>query len=309
MLASPGVVNGVVYVGSKDNHVYALSARTGRQAWKTQVGWVLIAPVVIGEMVCVTTDTGEFSAIHASSGTVAWQVRTGIPAAFTRPWTVSGGNVILCSATGPLQAYDVATGGQGRAYGSADQFYRAAGAARGIVYAMDESGNLHAFHAGTGALLWNRAVVTGGDIPSTGLVAGGGAIYVGTTGGTLYSVDARNGQVNWSHPMGSELESDPVVADGKVYLTDTGGKLSAITADGKVAWQHTSVAGTAGPAVAGGKVYISTNLALQELDAKSGDAGWSFSSPAYGAFVSTPAVAGGLVYIGCTDDSIYALRA
>jgi outer membrane protein assembly factor BamB len=309
VLASPGVVNGVVYVGSKDNHVYALSARSGRQAWKSKLGWVLLAPVVIGEMVCVTTDTGDFSALHASSGTVAWQVRTGVPAAFARPWTVSGGNVILCSTSGPLQAYDVATGGQGRAYGSPNQFYRAAGAARGIVYAMDESGILHAFRAGTGAPLWNRAVIADGDIASTGLVAGNGDLYVGTAGGTLYSVDARNGQVNWSHAMGSELESDPVVADGTVYVTGTGGKLYAITAGGKVAWQHASAAGTAGPAVAGGKVYVSTNLALQELDAKSGDAGWSYSPPDYGAFVSTPAVAGGLIFIGSTDNSLYALRA
>jgi outer membrane protein assembly factor BamB len=56
-------------------------------------------------------------------------------------------------------------------------------------------------------------------------------------------------------------------------------------------------------------VYVSTGIALQELDARSGDAGWSFSPPGSGAFVSTPAVAGGLVFIGCTDDSIYALRA
>jgi len=260
-------------------------------------------------MVCVTTDTGEFSAIHASSGTVAWQVRTGVPAAFARPWTISGGNVILCSTAGPLQAYDVATGGQGRAYGSPDQFYRAAGAARGIIYAMDESGALHAFRARTGAPLWNRAVVADGDVPSTGLVVGNGDIYVGTTSGTLYSVDLRTGHTNWSYATGSELESDPVVADGTIYVTDTGGKLHAITAGGKLAWQHASAPGTAGAAVAGGKVYVSTDIALQELDEKSGDAGWSYSPPSYGAFVSTPAVAGGLVYIGCTDDSLYALRA
>jgi outer membrane protein assembly factor BamB len=115
--------------------------------------------------------------------------------------------------------------------------------------------------------------------------------------------------VNWSYPTGNELESAPVVADGTVYVADTSGKLHAITLAGKSAWQHASAPGLAGPAVAHGKVYVSTGIAVQELDAKSGDAGWSFSPPGSGAFVSTPAVAGGLVFIGCTDDSIYALRA
>jgi eukaryotic-like serine/threonine-protein kinase len=74
-------------------------------------------------------------------------------------------------------------------------------------------------------------------------------------------------------------------------------------------WQHSAGAGLEGPAAAGGKVYVSTGIALQELDAKSGDAGWSYSPPTSGAFASTPAVADGLVFIGCTDDSVYALRA
>jgi outer membrane protein assembly factor BamB len=309
VLASPGVANGVVYVGSKDNYVYAVSARAGTQVWRSQVGWVLLAPQAVGDMVCVVTNTGEFSAIHAGSGTVAWQVRTGVPAAFARPWAVSGRNVILCSTTGPLQAYDAATGGQGRTYGSQGQFYRTASAAGGMVYAMDESGTLHAFGARSGALLWNTAVVNNGDVPSTSLVVGGGAVYVGSTGGTLYSVNARTGHANWSYPTGNELESAPVVTDGRVYFTDTGGKLYALTAAGKPAWQHAAGAGLEGPAAAGGKVYVSTGIALQELDAKSGDAGWSYSPPTSGVFVSTPAVADGLVFIGCTDDSVYALRA
>jgi outer membrane protein assembly factor BamB len=218
--------------------------------------------------------------------------------------------VILCSTTGPLQAYDVATGGQGATFGPQGQFYRAAAAAGGIIYAMDDSGALHAFSEGTGAPLWNTAVVTDGGMPSTSVVAGGGDIYVGSTSGTLYSVDATTGHLNWSFPTGNGLESEPAVAGGMVYVTDTTGRLYAITAQGgKPAWQHTSEPGIAGPAVTGGKVYVSTGMALQELDAKSGDAGWSYSSPRYGVFASTPAVADGLVFIGCTDDSIYALRA
>lgn len=204
----------------------------------------------------------------------------------------------------------MATGGQGRTYGSPDQFYRAVAAAGSVIYAMDESGTLHAFGARTGAPLWNTAVVSDGGVPSTSVVVGGGDIYVGTTGGTLYSVDAKTGHVNWSYPTGNELESAPVVAGGIVYAADTSGKLYAIKAGGKPAWQHASApGGIAGPAVARGKVYVSTGIAVQELDARSGDAGWSYSPPDSGAFASTPAAAGGLVFIGCTDDSIYALRA
>lgn len=48
---------------------------------------------------------------------------------------------------------------------------------------------------------------------------------MGTTGGTLYSVNATTGHLNWSYSTGNELESDPVAADGAVYVTDTSGNL------------------------------------------------------------------------------------
>ena len=62
-------------------------------------------------------------------------------------------------------------------------------------------------------------------------------------------------------------------------------------------------------AAAGGRVYYSTALALQALDAASGSPVWAFAPGGTTEFLSTPAVAGGLVLIGCHDDSLYAVKA
>jgi outer membrane protein assembly factor BamB len=63
----------------------------------------------------------------------------------------------------------------------------------------------------------------------------------------------------------------------------------------------------------GGRVYYSTALAIQALDATTGAPVWAFtaSGGATGAteFLSTPAVAGGLVFAGSSDDSLYAIQA
>jgi outer membrane protein assembly factor BamB len=60
--------------------------------------------------------------------------------------------------------------------------------------------------------------------------------------------------------------------------------------------------------VAGGRVYVSTDFALQALDAKSGGAVWSYTPPSSG-LVTTPAVADGLVFFGSSSDNLYAIRA
>jgi outer membrane protein assembly factor BamB len=313
VLANPGVGNGVAYVGSKDNYVYAVNAATGKQVWKTQLGWVTAAPEVVGDMLCVATTTGQFSALHVASGAAAWQQETDVAAAFKRSWASDGDTVILPSVTQPLQAYDVASGSIERTFGTQSQYTGGIiAAANGVLYALDESGALQAFQISTGASLWNAlAFSSGAGTTGTGLVVSDGAIYVATDSGTLYSLNAATGHSNWSYVAGGTLLSDPVAADGMVYVVDDGGTLHAVSAaSGKQAWTHLAASsGEIGPVVSGGTLYVSTGLALQALDAKSGDAVWSYTPPNSGAFASTPAAAGGLVFIGSTNDNLYAIRA
>ena len=74
-------------------------------------------------------------------------------------------------------------------------------------------------------------------------------------------------------------------------------------------WTHQTISsGEIGPAVNGGKLYVSTGQALQALDAKTGNAVWSYTPPNTGALVSTPAVANRLVFVGSTNDNLYAVR-
>ncbi len=64
-----------------------------------------------------------------------------------------------------------------------------------------------------------------------------------------------------------------------------------------------------GITVAGGRVYYSTTLAVQALDARSGAPVWAFSTAGNTEFPGAPAVAGGLVFAGGSDDGRYAVQA
>jgi outer membrane protein assembly factor BamB len=313
ILSNPGVGNGVVYVGSKDNYLYAVNAATGKQIWKSRQGLVSAAPQVVNGMVCVATVTGEFSAIRAATGAVAWRQQTDTPAAFKPDWAVAGGTVILQSTTQPLTVYDAVTGAKGTTtFGSPGQFAGGAiGAANGVLYAVEESSALFAVRIATGTVLWQRYVSSNESGFFTSIVIIDGVIYITDDGGTLYSLNAANGNSNWTYPAGASQLSTPVAADGIVYVTDDSGILHAITtAGGKRVWTHQTVSsGEIGPALHRGRLYVSTGLAVQALDARTGNAVWSYTPPNTGAFVSTPAVADGLVFIGSTNDNLYAIRA
>jgi outer membrane protein assembly factor BamB len=309
--ANPGAGNGVVYVGSTDNNVYAVNIATGQRAWSYQAGSVYAAPEVAGDVVCLATSAGHFYALHAASGTRAWDMDTSVPAIYKRTWAVDGGSVILTSDTAAPQAYDAATGTKGVSFSTKEPYLMALTAVGGILYALDAFGILYAFHTAAGTEIWRKQLLSSDDPPGTGLTIDGGSIYVGTVAGTLYKIDAANGQVLWTYHPGSGMESAVAVASGMAYLKDNNGTLHAVnTATGKQVWTRSSTAtGVYGLTAAGGRVYYSTALALQALDAKSGAPVWAFTAPGDAELLSTPAVANGLVFIGCYDDGLYAIQA
>ena len=309
--ANPGAGGGMVYVASTDKNVYAVKAATGRKAWSFETEAVTAAPEVVGDVVCLSTSAGHFYALRVADGTRAWDLDTSLPTTYKRTWAVDGGNVIFGSTTSSPQAYDAATGTKGVRFTTQEPYVMALSAAGGVLYAIDAFGMLYAFHTANGAEIWHKQLLTSDDLPGTGLTIDGGGIYVGTTSGALYKVDTTNGQVLWTYHPGSGLASDVVVADGVVYLRDNNGTLHAISAaNKKQLWTKTATAsGLFGPAVAGGRLYYTTALALQALDAKSGDPVWAFTAPGNSEVLSTPAVANGLVFIGCYDDGLYAIQA
>jgi outer membrane protein assembly factor BamB len=316
--ASPGVGGGRVYVGSTDNNFYAVTAADGRKAWSYQSGAVTVAPEVVGSVVCLATSKGHFYALRTADGARAWDVDTGVPAVFKPTWAVDGGNVILAQV-GQIgtsaRAYDVATGAKGASFSTQEPYMVALTAADGILYALDASGILYAFRTATGAEIWHGQLLSSDDQPGTGLTVDAGAIYLGTMAGTLYAISAASGRVRWTYHPGNAIESSVAIADGLVYLKDGNGVVQAIdTAGGKKAWSRESIpTGLWGVAAAGGRVYYSTDLAIQALDAKTGAPVWAFtpSGTASGTatLLSTPAVANGMVFVGSSDDSLYAFQA
>jgi eukaryotic-like serine/threonine-protein kinase len=75
--SSPAVVNGVVYVGSKDGNLYALDAASGAKKWAYQTGKGVSSPVVVNGVVYVGSEDGNLYALDATSGAKKWAYQTG----------------------------------------------------------------------------------------------------------------------------------------------------------------------------------------------------------------------------------------
>ena len=304
--SSPAVAGGVVYVGSFDNNVYALDARTGAFIWNYTTGdLVASSPAVVGGVVYVGSMDGNVYALNGTTGTLVWNYTTGSPVDSSP--AVVGGVVYVGSRDHNVYGLNATTGAQVWNYTTGTLIKLSSPAVvGGVVYVGSMDGNVYALNGTTGTLVWNYT--TGSPVDSSPAVVGG-VVYVGSMDGNVYALDATTGAQVSNYTTGTNwVESSPAVAGDMVYVGSDDGNLYALNATtGAHIWNYTTGNWVfSSPAVAGGVVYVgSFDNNVYALDARTGAFIWSYATGA--AVASSPAVVGGVVYVGSLDGNVYAI--
>lgn len=121
-----------------------------------------------------------------------------------------------------------------------------------------------------------------------------GVVYVGSTDGNLYAIDAATGTQKWKFETKSWEVSSPAVASGMVYFLSYDGHLYALdAATAQVKWKF---------ATGGEKHYAGTHLHYLQPEVETMPDPWDF-------YLSSPAVWNGAVFFGSSDGNVYALDA
>jgi eukaryotic-like serine/threonine-protein kinase len=134
---------------------------------------------------------------------------------------------------------------------------------------------------------------TGGMVIGSPAVVDG-KVYVGSTDGNLYAVDAESGALLWKFEAKSRIPSSPAVAEGIVYFSAYDGSFYALdAATGALKWKFQT----------GGE----RRFAAKHLHGVQ-PAGETMPDP-FDSYLSSPAVWRGAVYFGSGDGNIYSLSA
>jgi PGF-CTERM protein len=318
--SSPTVVDGSVYIGSRDGNLYALDAASGDENWSVSLDdEVVSSPTVVDGTLFVGSTDGRVYALDPDSGAETWSFAAGVEAndgVRTSP-TVADGTVFVGSDEPRIYALDAAEGTEIWSYGEFPDtgmlssptlvdgtLFTGGGVGDNTVYALD---------AESGEEVWTVGEL--GAIRSSPTVAGG-TVFIPTYDGRLHALDAESGTEEWTHDLGRDSRSEPTVADGTVYVGHQGDQVEAIdTETGDQEWSFDTSAVWGGPTVAGDTVFVGAGPKFSSsgsgffhaLDADSGDERWSFELDA--RVDSSPTVVDGVVYFGCDDNRVYALDA
>ena len=275
-LSSPAVWRGAVYFGSGDGNVYALDAKSGRRKWTFRTGNVVHAsPAIANGTLFIGSWDSWFYALDAETGQQRWRFKTGED-------TLIANQVGIQSSAAVMD---------------------------GVVYFGCRDGHLYAVDATTGKQRW--AFDAEGSWVNTSPAVRAGKVYVGTADSRmLYELNAKTGKPNFSLQFSWYFFASPTVADNMVYAANWDGRLFGIDlSTRKVAWtfqtdssrvnlaKHTkpdgSMAFRAGMFEAG--FYDGLVIAIDRIFGM-------------GSFLSSPVIAGDVLYIGSMDGNLYALR-
>jgi eukaryotic-like serine/threonine-protein kinase len=218
VISSPAVANGLVYVGSMDQNLYAVDQQTGALKWKFATeGPVVSSAALAGGIVYFASYDGKFYALDAATGQLKWKFET---AGERR----DAGRQIH----GLLRAAEIMPDPW-------DYFLSSPAVWNGAVYFGSGDGNVYALDAVSGSLKWKFK--TGDDaeihnhvsIQSSPAVADG-TVYFGCRGSNVYAVDAKTGKQKWLYSTkGSWVNNSAAVYDGKVFFgTSIPGLLHAV---------------------------------------------------------------------------------
>lgn len=267
---------GTVYIGSMDEHLYALDLDSGKVKWiypsdKEQglkVG-PFKAPVSYHDGAIYVGDAdGMFHCVDAQTGKKRWTYNTeseiSSGANFTNDAVIfgSGDEQLHCLTLDGKEKWKFRVPG-GPVLGTP-------AIVDGFTFAAGCDSTLHVIDTATGKEK-GMGVDLGGQVGATVAVIGD-RLYVGTMSNQVLGIDWKKGEVLWRYEAANRKQAFYASAAATDRLIVTG----------------------------------SRDKRVHAINRKTGEAAWSFSTG--GRVDSSPVVAGSRVYIGSQDDKLYVLE-
>ncbi len=120
------------------------------------------------------------------------------------------------------------------------------------------SGELIAFDAETGEVIWNLSLTTITSSPAVD----NGTLFVAATDSKLYAIDEDTGNIKWTFNYSSPVYSSLTIYDGIIYTAENNYKVYAINeTNGNLVWKDnlSTKFGRSSPTVVGDRVYIASS--------------------------------------------------
>ena len=294
---------GIVYFGSYDKHLYAVSAESGKLIWKYQTeGGIVSRPAVMGDSVFVGSEDHRLHVVSARSGSLQWTYYTKGPVR-SSPF-LAHGHIFIGSDDMSLHAINI-HGGRGIwQIETIAEIRSTPFVTQEEVYSGNELGEFYCMDF-RGGIKWRfkakRAITSSATVANNLVIFSSLDTY-------LYALDAKSGYLVWRFKMDKGSISSPCIAGGLVYIGSIDGNIYCVNMNNaKEVWRfQTEHQVTGSPIVLEDSLYCgSVDGHLYCLDNQTGQLRWKFKTKQ--PITATPLAQNDMIFIGSTDNQLYAL--
>jgi outer membrane protein assembly factor BamB len=169
--SSPVIRDSIVYIGSRDGHLYAIDRETGREVWKyahDETSWVIATPATRDSLVIDGSSDAHFvHALRVADGSEVWRQKT-----YHSVWgspLIAGDVVVVPEGAydglghGLLRSFDLATGTERSRIVLGGPVLSTPAIAGDLVVVGSDDGAVYGIGLGTGsvrrAVYWDSATV------------------------------------------------------------------------------------------------------------------------------------------------------
>jgi len=207
-----------------------------------------------------TNSGGRMMALSGTTGETVWDITRPVHISWASPALIEvDGKVQVVTTSDPYVAgYDVETGQEiWKVEAMMGEVGPSIAFDNGIVYACNEYARLIAVKPEPGTeFIWEDDLYLS---EAASPVAHDGLLYLATSYGVLACYDGATGEMHWEKEFGEGFYSSPMIADGKLYITDLDGVTHILKADKTGTILGEPVLGEGGfttPAFADGRIYL-----------------------------------------------------
>lgn len=290
------VAKGVVYVGSMDEHLYALDLATGAEKWKYKAAPFKAAPAYRDGLVYLGDLDGHLHCVDAAKGEKKWKFEAGSEVGGVN---FHGPNVLFASHDEHLYCLDK-DGKQLWKFKTDGPIYGAPAVAEGKTFLVGCDSQMHVLDVAKGkeessvdlggqtgaspavldaqlfigtmrnevkAIDWKKAEVLWTYKPAGNAQSFYSSpavtqkyVVIGARDNRLHCIDRKTGNEAWTFPTGGKVDSSPVVAGSQVVVGSADGKVYVLDLETGKKLQEVKLDGAANasPVVVDGKLLIGT---------------------------------------------------
>ncbi len=229
--STPVIQDGIIYIGSSDNNLYAIDQETGKEKWAFKSDGAIYSDVNIqNNQIFFGTNKGSLYALEINSGEIKWKFcskgekKLDLWDYYLSSPVSSESLVYWGSGDGHLYALNLTTGEVEWQFDTGSIIHASPVISDGKVLIGNYSGDFYALNQETGDEIWHFKAIGSRYFPNAefqkAALVHEGVVYIGSRDLNLYALDLKTGRGIWNmqEKGGSWIIATPFIHDKNIYF-------------------------------------------------------------------------------------------